>query len=1116
VGGGNRNVNDPHPPPSQDTNAYSGGGGGGSAPSQLSSSSLSQESSSSESVLSKLARAVEIETALEGMRAEGGNNGSRVGGKSISSASDPATGGDVGAVVVAPPPRSSSLEENNRQSLRLQLCSILSDVMLNDPIIADEHDAPGRLWKGCFYGLINELRSRISKEKSRAKRRHHGQGGGGGGGGASDPIAGGASDPPGGRIVADLEAQLSKFLDEAIELYKYIIERYVLELTPTSSQSHSVDEEGERNRARVVVSSLHRMHIHLGDLHRYSSSHGLAEACYLRASRLSPGSGNAFNQLAVVAQTQTQTVGTSCPPGENNDMVVVALYYYARSLMSTEEPFDTSRSNLTRLYEANRRWLEEHSRVDDDDDRDTNNRHTHLAVADGMTMSRKEQKEQREWIKRKQAVAKRKSIARFVDLQWDFARGTLSSSSSLGGDANVDCGGRVDVVGLVGRASSLLETLSHPLGNVSFSESFLCKLVSILAYSTLGAGNGGRLTKAAAFSDAGGALTKDKRPRRDCIAVAQDQALAFSFCLRFCALLAEDVDAIIAKRGATVATGGSYSSSSGCKPSAIRALSPLLLGIRFVTSIYDGCEWFHAASFFPGCVGSENKDGSDNSGTTREFCEGSHARFWTSVAKLASRLDALMKNNIGSSDRGQIGETDLAAIIGFDDYRGFVPFTSFLDNGRDNAADVPLARNGKRVATYVTADEAIRALAETKNPHGGGKGGADDAVTKAKFDLFLSIADWKTRPASSVGEGADGRYFMRRNAEKAGREFVRGGLASEEKISYPQPHSPGRMFSTMKSPPPSSADFTDMNVEDDSVVTRAENATSTSMAVAPLRNPYSDIRVQLLTPAALLAGNEHHTEVNIAVNNELKKLPTAPTDSSFAREIDAEITPITSTISTKSVDSLIDIFNTTSQSAPLKLPFPPPPGLSPPPGFSMHPQKMCPLLPLPSGTGISLAEFRAPLPSEQIIGDQLPTAGQNTPSSNIFDTMNPFAQQAPPPLLFNKDYFSASDTSKIDHHRGDPFQQPATGGDLDPTLSFLLGGNRMHQTPDDLASSDTFDLLLPSTLPEAEDQSESILNFLFNSNNTSRSRQPLYAASQRHPLQSQHDGAPQTKNPFAA
>ena len=707
-----------------------------------------------------------------------------------------------------------------------------------------------------------------------------------------------------------------------------------------------------------------------------------------------------------------------------------------------------------------------------------------------------------EWAQRERAVANRRALARFADLQWDFARGFSGGGDGADADA-ADGGGGIDPAGLVGRASSLLEALTDPLGNASFGESLLCKLVSILASSTLGAGNGGRPR------------------RRDGTAVAPDQALAFSFCLGFCALLAEDVDAVIAKRGIAATAGGipppPSSSSSGGRLGAIRSLPSLLLGLRFATSIYDGeCEWFHAASYLPG-GGAGAREESSEDGAIREFCDGSHARFWTAVAKLANRIDGPPKNKVWVGDGGGLrGVTDIAAVGDFDDFRGFVPFASFLDQGR-GVAELPPARNCKKTVTYATADEAIRALAKANNIPGGGKGGGGgDASTRAKIDLFLSIVDGRT--------GADGRCFLRRNAETNGREFVRGDdMGNAEKIPDPHPHHPRRMFPRPRSPPSSSPKFADMNVEDVLTDARAENATSTSVAVVPLINPYSDIGVALLTPAALLAGSAHHPQVNVAANNELKKqLPmSAPIDSILARGINAEASPILSDAPTKGIDSLINISNMTSQPTPLKMPFPPPPGLSPPlglsapPGFSVHHQQVRPQMPFTSSTGISLADFLAPRQSELTAGGMIPQAVPNYPSSNIYETMNPFVQQAPLPLSFNSNYFVASSPSKFDQHRGVPFQQPAPNGGLDPTLDFLLGGSRMQHSPDDLVSSDPFNLLLPSAATEVEDQSESILSFLFNSNDTSRPRQPLYAANQQHPLQSQNHGAPQTKNPFA-
>ena len=129
-----------------------------------------------------------------------------------------------------------------------------------------------------------------------------------------------------------------------------------------------------------------------------------------------------------------------------------------------------------------------------------------------------------------------------------------------------------------------------------------------------------------------------------------------------------------------------------------------------------------------------------------------------------------------------------------------------------------------------------------------------------------------------------------------------------------------------------------------------------------------------------------------------------------------------------------------------------------------------------------------------------------------FETMNPFVQQqASLPLSFNQNYFTASNPPPGLNQQHQ--QYVSNVGGFDPTLDFLLSdGLRSQQpTPDEMASSDHFNLLLPTSSVE-DDQSESILNFLFNSNNdSSRARQPLYATSQR----LQHHDLPSTKNPFA-
>ena len=68
---------------------------------------------------------------------------------------------------------------------------------------------------------------------------------------------------------------------------------------------------------------------------------------------MAPDTGNPFNQLAVLAQQS------------HDAMSAVALHYYARSLMATWSPFETSQPNFERLFQSNRKWLDDHSREDE-------------------------------------------------------------------------------------------------------------------------------------------------------------------------------------------------------------------------------------------------------------------------------------------------------------------------------------------------------------------------------------------------------------------------------------------------------------------------------------------------------------------------------------------------------------------------------------------------------------------------------------------------------------------------------------------------------------------------------------------------------------------------------
>ncbi|CAN0422107.1 unnamed protein product, partial [Hapterophycus canaliculatus] len=97
----------------------------------------------------------------------------------------------------------------------------------------------------------------------------------------------------------------------------------------------------------LVVQSINRCFIFLGDLARYRELHGensvkdwtTAERYYHQALAVLPTSGNPHNQLAVLA---TYT-----------DAECVSVYCYCRSLM-IESPFQTAQENLTLLFEKNK------------------------------------------------------------------------------------------------------------------------------------------------------------------------------------------------------------------------------------------------------------------------------------------------------------------------------------------------------------------------------------------------------------------------------------------------------------------------------------------------------------------------------------------------------------------------------------------------------------------------------------------------------------------------------------------------------------------------------------------------------------------------------------------
>ena len=115
--------------------------------------------------------------------------------------------------------------------------------------------------------------------------------------------------------------------------------------------------------------------------------------------------------------------------------------------------------------------------------------------------------------------------------------------------------------------------------------------------------------------------------------------------------------------------------------------------------------------------------------------------------------------------------------------------------------------------------------------------------------------------------------------------------------------------------------------------------------------------------------------------------------------------------------------------------------------------------------------------------------------------MNPFAQVAP--TLINEFGASLNQLSHVNANQSLNTNHYHQTLGMGPNMNSLFNS---HQSLDQLASSDAFGLVLPQQAEEPDDQSDSIMKFLFEGNDTS---------SGKLNSQSVNDLSFHTMNPFA-
>lgn len=292
-------------------------------------------------------------------------------------------------------------DAEKQAAARVKLCEAYSDIFLRNPKLALEQQLQDRLWRNCFYRHISDQRRELSRRK---KRRQN---------------------------LEETKQKFSQTLSEAISLYAYIIAEYLGFIEPElSSSQQSVDESPELDERgeEAVVTILHKFEIYLGDLHRYKDEYKEAARHYERAILWAPGQGNPYNQMAVLEQL--------------NESSCTALYWYARSIMASGKPFETSSSNVERLFLANRKWLKENP-------------------TDGIPTKTAD--------KAKKSAALKRFNAGFVDLQFELR---MSDKPEAGAKNSME-----------ERVDAFIYSLADFLSTSSLGDTLLCRMVVISAWT---------------------------------------------------------------------------------------------------------------------------------------------------------------------------------------------------------------------------------------------------------------------------------------------------------------------------------------------------------------------------------------------------------------------------------------------------------------------------------------------------------------------------------------------------------------------------------------------------------------------------------------------------------
>ncbi len=196
-----------------------------------------------------------------------------------------------------------------------ELQLVLRKLLLSDLDYALDKKAEVDLWNYCFKDHVNHLQA-VARDKLRR------------------------------RQASEAQVALAWFLETASGFYLMLLremrERFRLDLPCLRSATFfgmiETTQSSSFSKSPQLSNCLYFMQhclVHLGDLARYRNHARRAESFYRQAVEVAPGSGQAYNQLALLHANRGDHLG--------------AVFFYVRSL-ALKYPFPAAATNLAKLF----------------------------------------------------------------------------------------------------------------------------------------------------------------------------------------------------------------------------------------------------------------------------------------------------------------------------------------------------------------------------------------------------------------------------------------------------------------------------------------------------------------------------------------------------------------------------------------------------------------------------------------------------------------------------------------------------------------------------------------------------------------------------------------------